>query len=303
MSKVVAIASGNLSAQIKLHGAELSSLQRGDDEFLWQADERWWGRHAPVLFPIVGSIRNDKAQTAAGTCHMGRHGIARLKDFTVAEQSADTVTLELCSDADTTAAFPYSFVLHMSYSLEASAVGGAVDTLRQSFSVTNTGTDPLPFSVGGHPAFNVPAPQHTGAWEDYALRFTQPWSYVSPGVNADGLWDYQIKTPIVDKADKLPLDRQLFCYDTIELEGTPDSRVTLVDGADKPVLHLDFEGFPYLGIWSPGCESGDAPFVAIEPWTGTATRTDEDDILEHKQGSLTAQSGETVERAFTITLL
>lgn len=303
MSHVVAITSGDLSAHVKLHGAELSSLRRGDDEFLWQADERWWGRHAPVLFPIVGSIRNNQAQSAAGSCHMGRHGIARLKDFTVFEQSSDAVTLELCSDADTLAAFPYPFVLRMSYSLKASVDGGAADTLRQSFSVTNTGAEPLPFSVGGHPAFNVPAPQHRGAWEDYALRFTQPWSYVSPGVSDEGLWDYQIKTPLVDKADKLPLDRKLFCYDTIELEGTPDSRITLIDGADKPVLRLDFEGFPYLGIWSPGCETGDAPFIAIEPWTGTATRTDEDDTLEHKQGCLIAEPGKTIERAFTITLL
>lgn len=302
MSDVITIESGTLSAQVKVKGAELASLKRGDDEYLWQADARWWPRHAPVLFPIVGNLRDDKATSAAGPCAMGRHGVARINDFEVWSVGSGTVTMRLTSDESTLAAYPYPFVLDMTYSLDASVEGGEPDTLRQTFEVTNPGDRVMPFSVGGHPAFNVPAPGRSDAWEDYELVFAEPWTYASPGI-AGGLWDYGIQIPLVEGSDTLPLRRDLFAHDTIELEHTPGSTVTLADKQSGPVLRVDFADFPYLGVWSAGCETGDAPFLAIEPWTGTATRTDEYDTFEHKQGTLFCEPGDTVERSFTVTLL
>ena len=302
MSDAITIENGDLTAQVKIHGAELASFKRGDREYLWQADPKWWGRHAPVLFPIVGNIRNDEATSAAGPCKMGRHGLARTYDFELWSVGSGTVTLRLESTDEMLSAFPYPFCLDMTYSLEASVEGGEPDTLRQTFEVTNLGEEPMPFSLGGHPAFNVPAPGCDDAWEDYELRFEEPWTYASPGI-AGGLWDYDIKIPLVKASDTLPLRRDLFTHDTIELEGTPGSTVTLAGKESGPVLRVDFDGFPYLGIWSAGCETGDAPFLAIEPWTGTATRTDEDDVFEHKQGILVCDHEETVEKSFTVTLL
>lgn len=303
MSDAVEISAGSVHARVNFFGAELASLTRDGNEYLWQADKRWWGSHAPILFPIVGSIRHDSAQSAAGPVHMPRHGIVRKRNFTLYEQGEDFVCMEIASNNEMLEAFPYPFVLRIRYQLIASKLGGPIDTLQQNFTLTNTGDTVIPFSFGGHPAFNVPAPGHTGSWEDYSLAFEKPWTYVSPGVDAEGLWDYELKIPVVDNSDKLTLQRDLFRYDTFVLTDTPQNRVTLLDGADSPVLRLDFEGFPYVGVWSPGAELGDAPFVAIEPWTGTSTRTDEDDQLEHKQHSLFADPGETVKRTFTITLL
>ena len=76
MGQVTTIVSGPLQASIDSKGAELSSLQLNGKEYLWQADPHWWGRHAPVLFPIVGSIRNDQANSQQGPVKLGRHGIA-----------------------------------------------------------------------------------------------------------------------------------------------------------------------------------------------------------------------------------
>ena len=302
MSDVITIENGDLTAQVKVKGAELASLKRGEDEYLWQADPHWWPRQAPVLFPIVGNLRNDKATSAAGPCAMGRHGVARINDFEVWSVGSGTVTMRLQSSDETLAAYPYPFVLDMTYTLEASTEGGAPDTLRQTFEVSNTGDQVMPFSVGGHPAFNVPAPGRTDAWEDYELVFSEPWTYASPGI-AGGLWDYGIQIPIVDDADRMPLRRDLFVHDTVELEHVPGHTVTLASKESGPVLRVDFDEFPYLGVWSAGCETGDAPFLAIEPWTGTATRTDEDDVFEHKQHTLFCEPGDTMTRSFTITLL
>lgn len=296
MSSSIAINNGQLSATITTLGAELTSLALDGSEYLWQADGRWWGRHAPVLFPIVGIIRDNKAMTAAGECHMGRHGIARGQEFEVVESTGSSVVMRLEANDETREAFPYDFAIEMSYAIEGEA------TLAQTFSVTNTGKVELPFCVGGHPAFNVPVAGDGDAFEDYALEFSRPWTTSTPVING-GLWDYGTQIPLLNEESHLPLTRGLFDYDTVVLENVPNSTVTLTGPAGHGV-RVDFDGFDYLGIWSPFSADGTgAPFLAIEPWCGTATRTDEDDIFEHKQGLLTAAPGETITKTFRITLL
>ena len=301
MSKPITISKDKLKAQISTSGAELISLQYKQQEYIWQADPSYWGRHAPILFPIVGSLRNNEAQSAAGICHMSRHGFARDKNFEIQDLSADHLSLELKSGPQTLAVYPYHFCLVISYALETNDATCA-NTLRQSFTVTNTGNEDMPFCLGGHPAFNIPAPKDQGLWEDYELIFSKPWTYESPIVTQGGLWDYSTKVPVVCNTDHLALSRDLFAHDTIELEGTPDNTVTVGCKQAKPYLRVDFPGFSHLGIWSAGGQDGRAPFLAIEPWCGTATRTDEDDIFEHKQDILVATAGQSVTRSFSITL-
>lgn len=296
MESVVTLNKGQLSASIKTHGAELSSLKLGDAEYLWQADARWWGRHAPVLFPIVGVIRDGRAMSAAGECRMGRHGIARDQEFEVTSSAEDSVTLRLEANDATREAFPYDFALEMSYSLEGAS------TLAQTFSVTNTGEVELPFCIGGHPAFNVPVPGDAPAFEDYALEFARPWTASTP-IIVGALWDYGTQIPLLEDENRLQMSRSLFDHDTVVLEDVPESTVTLA-GPEGHGVRLGFEGFDYLGIWSPFSADGEgAPMLAVEPWCGTATRTDEDDVFEHKQGLLVAAPGETVTKTFRITLL
>ena len=57
---VVTLKNGELTAAIDAMGAQLTSLALGGKEYLWQADPAVWGKHAPILFPIVGSIRDGK---------------------------------------------------------------------------------------------------------------------------------------------------------------------------------------------------------------------------------------------------
>ncbi len=63
---VTTISSPKLSAAVSSEGAQLMSLVHDGVEYLWQGDERWWPRRAPVLFPIVGALRNDRCTTAHG---------------------------------------------------------------------------------------------------------------------------------------------------------------------------------------------------------------------------------------------
>lgn len=288
------ICKGALSAKIDSMGAQLTSLAFDGGEYLWQGDPAYWPRHAPVLFPIVGALRGDRASSAAGLCAMKRHGIARTLEHRVVENTGEAVTFELVSTPETKRAYPYDFKLNMTYALTGPA------TLTQIFRVTNTGDAPLPFSVGGHPAFNVPAPYAPGEkFGDYELRFERPWTAESPMIADGGLLDYSQRVVLLEGSDVLPISHKLFEHDAVVLRDVPGQTCELVGPAGRGV-RIDFGGFDYLGVWSA---AGSAPFVALEPWTGTATRTDEGDSLEGKQDITVLGPGAVDERTFSITVL
>lgn len=298
MSTITTISRGGLRASIDSMGAQLTSLNLDGREYLWQADPAYWGKHAPVLFPIVGNLRDNAAESAAGPCRMERHGLARIAEHELVGVSEDgsAVTYEFCSSEVTRAAYPYDFTLNMTYALTGPA------SLTQTFSVTNTGSVDLPFSVGGHPAFNIPAPGGAEAgetFEDYEFRFARAWTAACPKIVAGGLADPTDTFPTVEDSDVLPLSRSLFDYDTMIWDHVPGNAVSLVGTRSGHGVRVDFPGFDFLGVWSaPG-----APFVALEPWTGHATYTNEDDVLEHKENITLLAPGATDERSFTITLL
>lgn len=289
MGTISRIAKGRVTAAVDSAGAQLMSLTFDGGEYLWQRDERFWPRCAPVLFPIVGSIRNDRASSKEGEVALARHGLARGLEHTVVERGDDFLTYELASSDETRSAFPFDFRLNMTYRI----VG---DALEQEFLVTNTGQVTLPFVVGGHPAFNVPVPADDAGFDAYRLQFAQSWTYASPTINTEsGLIDWQRRFALLEDSDTLPLTHELFDVDTLIFEDVPDRTVSLVGPAGHG-MRVDFDGFDYLGVWSaPG-----APFVALEPWCGTATRTDEDDVFEHKQGMIFLEPGEATARTFVM---
>lgn len=299
MSQITTISKGGLTASFDSMGAQLTSLQLNGSEYLWQADSRWWGKHAPILFPIVGRLRDDHAESAAGPCNMKQHGVGRIMEHKLLGVSEDgsSVTYELVDTQESRAAYPYAFKLNMTYAITGPA------TLAQTFTVTNTGDVDLPFCVGGHPAFNVPAPggaEEGEAFEDYELRFAESWTAVCPKIVSGGLADPEDTfTPLAD-GDVIHMSRSCFDYDTMVFSHVPGNTVTLVGTKTGRGIRVDFPGFDFLGVWSA---APDAPFVALEPWTGHATFTTEDDVLEHKEGMKLLVPGATDERTFTITLL
>lgn len=289
MSEVITIRYEALEASVDTAGAQLMSLKKDGGEYLWQRDPKWWPRCAPVLFPIVGNIRDDRAVSAQGEIRFGRHGLARNYEFAVTEATESKLVLTLESSDETRVAFPFDFRLDMTYEL-------SEDALEQRFTVTNTGDVVLPFVVGGHPAFNVPAPGcEDEDFSDYVLQFAESWSYASPTIStATGLIDFQTRFALLEDSATLPLSHELFDVDTLIFEDVPQRTVQMV-GPSGHGMRVDFDGFDYLGVWSA---ANNAPFVAIEPWRGTATGTDEDDVFEHKRGMDLLAVGDVAEYAF-----
>ena len=297
MSEIISISSNSLTASIDTMGAQLMRLRKGESEYLWQGDSNWWPRRAPILFPIVGVLKDGKAESTEGTISLARHGLARLNQFEVVEQSTSSVTLQLKSTEETRKSYPYDFELRLIFSL-------SDDTLTQTYEVTNPGDVVLPFTLGAHPAFNIPIPGvEATSLDQYHLSFTRSWTSYGPSITDDGLCDYATPQKLIVDSDTLPLSWELIDREkTITLEDIPDRRVTLTANAeaasDPHGIQMDFEGFDYLGIWSaaPGC-----PFVALEPWCGIADTVDTDGIFEHKPGIISLEPGQSIAKTLSIT--
>lgn len=296
MSEIISISSNSLTASIDTMGAQLMSLRKGESEYLWQGDSNWWPRRAPILFPIVGVLKNGNAESAEGTVTLARHGLARLNQFEVVEQSVSSVTLQLKSTEETRKAYPYDFELKLIFSV-------AGDTLTQTYEVTNPANVVLPFTLGAHPAFNIPIPGvEAASLDQYHLLFTRSWTSYGPSITDEGLCDYTTPQRLIVNSDTLPLSWELIDREkTITLEDVPDRRITLATSTETHSeahgIQMDFEGFDYLGIWSaaPGC-----PFVALEPWCGIADTVDCDGVFEHKPGIMCLEPEQSITKTLSV---
>lgn len=285
---------GKLTARVDSLGAQLISLTNGENfEYIWSGDPKYWKGHAPVLFPIVGALREGKAKIDGEWFHMGQHGLARHQEFTLVKQEENFLSLRLSSDFETKKQYPFGFSLTVTYILTENGI-------ETRFSVENTGDKVMPFAIGGHPGFHLPVDE-PAAFEDYVIRFEQPETQRCPAiVMGKGLIDPGKTAFILENQQEIPLKHSLFYQDALIFENLHSSRVQVVNPQTGKGVEMDFSGFPMLGIWSA---QNDGPYVCLEPWTGCATRTDEDDTFEKKKGMTFLPAGGTAEFSFSVEIL
>lgn len=245
---------------IEVHskGAELKSLKKQGTgrEYLWKADPAFWGRTSPVLFPFVGGLRNKEYRTKGQTYSMGQHGFARDMEFILLSQREDEIWFVLEDSAESRDKFPYEFVLKLGYRL----LEGGVEVCWQ---VENPGSEELPFSIGGHPAFNCPM-EEGEKQTDYFLRFDTEDKVVSTRVGRRGLVTDRKDVYELDEG-YLPVTEHLFDHDALVIEDSQAKSASLCRPDKTAYLTLKMEA-PLFGIWSPPGKH--APFICIEPWYG-----------------------------------
>lgn len=287
------IANARFTAKIDSLGAQLVSLQGSNGfEYLWTGDPAYWHEHAPVLFPIVGALRDGKTMINGQWYEMGRHGFAKRSEFTLASQQEDRIALVLESSPETRARYPFDFRLTVSYAL-------TEDGVATSFQVENTGGEALPYAIGGHPGFNIPVDEEA-AFSDYVIRFPEAERQSCPVIDLKaGLIDWSASGFQLDGRE-IPLRHDLFYQDALVFEGLRSQSVEIVNPATGRGVAMDFAGFPMLGIWSA---ANDGPYVCLEPWTGCATLTTEGDQFVEKKGMAQLAPGEKAEHRFSVRVL
>jgi galactose mutarotase-like enzyme len=268
---------GGLTATILAHGAELGSLKDAQGvELIWQAGAAW-PRHAPLLFPIVGRLKNDELRHQGRAYPMTQHGFARDLPFQWTERTEASCSLVLSDSATTRARYPFAFRLAVHYRLQDA-------DLNVTFEIANPSEAMLPASIGAHPAFNWPLLPGV-AKEEYRLIFSDQ-EPASIRRLKDGLLRAKPEpSPIQGKT--LALSERLFDDDAVILD-QPVSRSVRYAAGKGPALDIAWEGFRQLGVWS---KLGGAPFLCIEPWRGFASPSDFDGEFADKPGVMQIAPG------------
>lgn len=273
----------NIRVGVKAIGAELASLQELSTgiEYMWQAnDPRFWSRHSSILFPVIGAVNRGIITVEGKEYVMDKHGFARNSRFVLVSHGSDSMTWQLVSSKDTRWRYPFEWRLRVTYRL----IYNGVSVI---YEVTNEGTDDMPFSIGGHPAFNCPMVEGLRR-SDYDLVFERHETQHSPLITEGGLIS-EATYSLLEDGQIIHVSDELFERDALILRDFNSSHVTLQATTSELALRVSLSGFRQLGIWS---SHRDAPFVCIEPWLGMADPVGFDGELAHKPGMIILQPDE-----------
>lgn len=281
------LSSENLSISVLSKGAEISSIKNQEGlEFLWQADKNVWPRHAPVLFPIVGKLKDGIFLYEGGSFSLAQHGFARDQEFVLVEKQQNSCSFELRSDSQTKTVFPFDFTFRISYRLDGRK-------LTTTYEVTNPATSPLYFSIGAHPGFRCPL-ENNETFEDYYLEFDSDNYELS--CLSGGLRD-ATKKPLRLKNNILRLTGNLFDNDALVFENRQINSVNLRSDKSGHKISLHCKNWPYFGIWSKKtCRE----FICLEPWFGIADRIDSDQQLSGKDGIIRLEAHKSFTCSFEL---
>lgn len=271
--------------QIKHIGAELGSLKdNSNTEYIWNGNPEFWGKRSPILFPIVGTLKNNSYHYNDIEYHLSRHGFAREMNFELIDKQENSATFSLISSDETLKKYPFDFELHLIYTLENKS-------LKIEYKVINKGKSKMPFSIGAHPAFDLP-----GNFENYSLEFEneEPLTFY---LLEEGLISNNTDQIQLDKK-QLHLNHKLFENDALVFKKLPSKSITILENS-KPILKVSYEDFPDLGIWTPP----NAPFICIEPWFGYSDTVNTFGNLFEKEGMQVLGSNETFKSQFSIEIL
>lgn len=278
----------SLKIAVDSKGAELKSVFDKSDnkELLWQANPEFWGKSSPVLFPIVGTLKNGIYIYDEKEYKLPRHGFARDYNFNVEEVSASQLIFSLESSKETVQIYPFLFRLEIIYTLKD-------NSLHVEYKVKNlSDVATIYFSLGSHPAFNVG--RKADDFSSYSLLFNKD-NELKANCLKEGLLTAQ-QYEILLNDQKLQLNYKLFENDALVLLDMESDKLTLLDNNDKNILSFEFENFPYFGIWTVK----DSGFICLEPWAGVADFDSHDQQLENKTGINTLKPNENWSASWTI---
>ena len=258
------ISNDGLTASFHSKGAELFSLKNNNKEFIWNGDPKFWGKHSPILFPIVGTLKHGGYNYENKIYSLSRHGFARDMEFEVIEETINSIIFSLKSSLETLENYPFEFELQIKYEITAS-------NLSVEYIVKNLSDKKMPFSIGAHPAFAL-----VNDFKNYSLSFKND-AFLDYYLLENGLVSNE-KDKIQLINNKLRLDYNIFKNDALVIKSLASKSIEILE-KNVPFIKINFESFPNLGIWT----LDNAGFICIEPWFGYSDLTTSNGNLLEKE--------------------
>lgn len=282
-----------LKLSVKEEGAEICSLKsaKNNIEYIWQADSKVWGHHSPILFPIVGALKDGKYNFADKEYHLPQHGFVRQnKEIKLFNSSGKSLCFLLKHNEETLKSYPFEFELYITYTLNG-------NKLEIEFKVINPTKDLLYFSVGAHPAFRCPL-NGTEKYSDYYLEFQNKEEAKSFLIASGGLISNDVKD-IFNDTNIIELNEDIFNEGALVFKHLKSKRIHLRSKKSKQKITVSFDGFPFMGIWA----KPKAEFVCIEPWMGIADSVDSNQNFIDKEGIIKLNGKSEFKAVYSIEIL
>ncbi len=284
------ISNSHLQVSVVSKGAEISSIksQKTGKEYMWDANPDIWNSHAPVLFPAIGSFKNEECTINNTVYKIPKHGFIRHNNAIVLKsRTDDELNFQMEYSEQTLLMFPYKFRFNITFQLQD-------NQLLVSHRVENLDTAAIFFSLGAHPGFKCPV--HEGeTYDDYYLEFEKEENASTTLLSSNGLLSDQTK-PILKNTNILPLRNDLFNNDALIFKDLKSKKVSLKSRKSNTVLTVSYHDFSYLGLWA----KPNAPFVCIEPWLGITDHENTDGDFLKKEGLISLPKGQVFTAQYAI---
>ncbi len=288
---MLSIENAFLKAEIAEAGAELKSLINlsTGKELMWSGDPDFWNKTSPVLFPVVGALKDDMYFFKNKEYRLSRHGFAREAKFSVEKQDDNSVVMLLRSNVETRKKYPFDFELYITYTLVES-------TLTCSYLVKNTNDESMLFSLGAHPAFAVTVNENE-RFSDFSLLFNKDEVLKVNTIVNNLISDNVFEIDLSKRTLRLTYD--LFYNDALVMKNLQSDSIKLTKDGGRTGLEFNFKDFPFFGIWTVVGSN----FICLEPWCGIADLVDHNQQLEDKEGIVTLPSYGSFARSWSVSLL
>lgn len=281
----------HLKISVQDKGAELCSivsLKKGK-EYMWNADPSVWGSYAPVLFPIIGALKDGEYEYEGKKYSVPKHGFIRNNENLQFHQiSANVIAYSLKYDKESLKNYPFKFEFFIRFILENNSI------LVEHEVINHSNTDEMYFSLGGHPAFKCPISEEE-VYEDYYLEFEKIENVATWEVMSSGLINTTTRS-LLENTNQLHLHKHLFDNDALILKEHNSKKVSLKSRKSTNSVIIEYQDFHYLGIWAkPG-----ANFVCIEPWLGISDSHDTDQNFTTKEGILRLEAQKSFKASYRV---
>jgi len=272
-------------------GAELTEIKgkKTGFDYMWNAGDAW-KRHSPVLFPIVGGIKDKTYRLDGNEYHLNQHGFARDMEFELKDKTESRISFVLTENEETLKVYPLNFELEIAYELSGAQI-------KVIWKVVNKNNGEMYFSIGGHPAFMCPVSE--GDQTECYLHFDEEKGLAYNLISQAGLCIDKFYN-LTTEDGYVKLNYNFFDNDALIFYNDRIRSVSLADSNKKDYIKVTFDA-PVYGIWS--AKGKHAPFVCIEPWYGRCDADDFSGTWQERKFGNRLEAGEVFEESYLIEVI